>query len=170
MNKIKKEIFPKDITIRKIRSNDTNKIVKIISQSMNSNEGRWAKETIEFHNFSKKYRKDDGRSYYVAERNNQIIGITGLHRYLWGPKNIVWLGWFAIHKKYQRLGIGSFLLNKVCIIAKNKGFRMIFIETYSDKDFFKARKFYEKIGFRKVGKINDYIDNKIDMVVYGKKL
>ena len=144
-------------------------VIEIISTSMNSNEGRWAKKTINFHFFCKENNFEDGRFYFIALKENKIIGIVGLHHYIWGPDDIVWLGWFAVHKNYQRKGIGTYLMSKVIEAAKSRGFRKIFVETYSGKDFNKARSFYSKFGFKKVGRIKEYIGND-DMIVFGKKI
>lgn len=150
--------------------NDKDAVIKLIADAMNENEGRWAKETIGFHFFCKENGKDDGRVYYVAKSDDKIVGISGLHRYTWGPEDITWLGWFAVDPALQRKGIGYVMMEKTCQFAKKRGFRKIFIETYSDDTFSKGRAFYEKFGFKRAGGIKDYIKDGVDMVVYARDL
>ncbi len=158
------------ILMKEMQKEDTGRVVQIIAEAMNENESRWAKETINFHYFCKDNGKDDGRLYLVAKLDGKIAGVSGLHRYIWGPEDISWLGWFAVHPEYQKKGIGRSMMEKTCEIAKERGFRKLFIETYSDDDFTKGRNFYEKFGFNKVGEIKDYIKDGVDMVVYGRNL
>jgi len=149
---------------------DTNSVVQIIAKSMNENEGRWANKTINFHYFCQNSGVSDGRIYYVAKINEQIVGISGLHSYEWGPEDLSWLGWFAVDPDFQGKKIGYFLMQNTIELAKQKGFRKLLIETYSDKDFEKARNFYERYGFHQIGKIEGYIAKQIDMVVFGLEL
>lgn len=158
------------VLLEEMRKTDTDVVVDLITRAMNENEGRWAKETVEFHFFCKENGKDDGRRYYVAKLGHKIVGISGLHRYTWGPEDITWLGWFAVDPSFQRKGIGHFMMEKTCQLARKNGFRKVFIETYSDDTFSKGRAFYEKFGFKQAGEIRDYIRNGVDMVVYAKDL
>lgn len=158
------------IKLEEMEPEDTGTVVEIISKSMNENEGKWAKDTIDFHHFCEEHNKDDGRSYYVAKKDDKIVGVCGLHRYIWGPEDITWLGWFAVHPEFQRQGIGHAMMEKVCKIAPKKGYKKLFIETYSDDDFLKARDFYEGFGFKKAGEIRDYIKEGVDMIVYERDI
>ncbi len=159
-----------DIRIREMRYTDSEEVIEIIGLAMNKEEARWAKETIDFHYFCEQNNQDDGRNYLLATLNNQPIGITGLHRYIWGPEDITWLGWFAVRPEYQRMGIGKKMMEETCEIARSRGFRKIFIETYSNDDFEKGREFYEKFGFVQTGSIDGYLKPDTDMVVYSRDL
>lgn len=159
-----------DVKFREMRNTDTNHVIRIIGQAMNIKEARRAAKTIYFHYFCRENKKDDGREYYIAENKAQIIGVCGLHNYIWGPEDTAWLGWFAVDPEFQRQGIGRKMLKKVCSIGAEKGYKKLLVETYSDCDFKKARNFYEKSGCKEVGRIKDYIKKGIDMVVYKKDL
>lgn len=158
------------IKLEEMEPEDTDTVVKLISKAMNENEGKWAKKTIDFHHFCEEHNKDDGRSYYVAKKDDKIVGVCGLHRYIWGPEDITWLGWFAVHPEFQHKGIGHAMMENVCEIASEKGYRKLFIETYSDDDFLNARGFYEGFGFKKAGEIRDYIKKGTDMIVYERDI
>lgn len=159
-----------EIKLQEMEKKDIESVVNMISRAMNENEGKWAEETIDFHFFCEKHNKNDGRSYYVAKKDNKIIGVCGLHRYIWGSEDIVWLGWFAVDPKSQRKGIGCMMMENLCELASKRGYRKMFIETYSNDDFLKGRNFYEKVGFTKDGEIKSYIKEGIDMIVYARDL
>tara|TARA_Y100000310_G_scaffold128407_1_gene127592 strand:+ start:6920 stop:7429 length:510 start_codon:yes stop_codon:yes gene_type:complete len=158
------------IILEEMKKEYTDRVIAIITNSMNENEGRWAKETLEFHYSCQENGKHDGRLYYIAKLDGKVVGITGLHRYIWGPEDVAWLGWFTVDSEFQRLGIGHEMMERTCEIAKQKRFRKILIETYSSDDFLKGRNFYEKFGFKRVGQIKDYIEDGTDMIVYGRNL
>lgn len=158
------------IVLKEMQEEEAAEVVDIISKAMNKNEGRCAKDTIRFHFFAKKNNIDDGRGYFVSKLGKKIIGVVGLHHYIWGPKEITWLGWFAVEPKCQGRGIGTYMMKKICKIAKEKGYKKLLIETYSADDFKKARGFYEKVGFKGIGRIKDYLGKNKDMLVYGRNL
>ncbi len=159
-----------EVRYRLMDVSDIESVVSLIAKAMNSNEGEWAKKTIQFHFFCKTHNIDDGRHYLLALVDNAIVGITGLHTYSWGPADITWLGWFAVSPEFQGKKIGYQLMSKTIADARNKGFKRLLVETYSDDDFETARKFYERYGFEIVGNIKDYIRRGVDMVVFGMSL
>jgi len=159
-----------EIELTTLQSENINEVVNLISLSMNSNEGRWAKNTIDFHFFCKQNNIDDGRKYFIAKLEGKIVGMSGLHNYQWGPEDITWLGWFAVLPQMQGKQIGLHLMNATIKAAKNLNYRKIFIETYSDDTFERARKFYSKYGFKESGKIEGYINKETDMVVFSLDL
>jgi GNAT superfamily N-acetyltransferase len=159
-----------NLKLEELQSDKINEVVNLISIAMNPNEARWAENTIKFHFFCKKNNVDDGRKYFVALIDEKIVGMSGLHNYQWGPENITWLGWFAVLPEMQGQKIGYFLMNATIAAAKKFNYRKIFVETYSDDGFERARKFYERYGFKQSGKIDGYINHKTDMVVFSLEL
>ncbi len=55
-------------------------------------------------------------------------------------------------------------------IAVAQGFRKLLVETYDRADFDKARRFYERNGFRQRGQIADYLPDGSAMIVYAKSI
>lgn len=98
------------------------------------------------------------------------MGLVGLHHYVWGPPENVWLAWFAVHPDAQGRGVGSRLLSAIEAIAVSRGYGKLLVETYDHPDFERARAFYGRMGFRKVGTIEDYLPDGSAMIVYGKAL
>lgn len=163
------QVIGPQITFGEMTEEDAAGVIGLISRAMNEDEGRWAEKTIDFHYTCLGNGKDDGRAYYVAKlENGQVAGISGLHHYEWGPDDVVWLGWFAVEPDLQRNGIGNTMMEKACALAKEKGYRKLLVETYSNLP--KGVNFYEKFGFKKAGNVKDYVSEGVDMIVYAKDL
>ena len=159
---------PVDINIEQMAESDAEQSVQLVSDAMNEEESRWARDTFEYYFMCLGQGVKSERKYFVWKNDNIITGLVGLHRYRWGPPENVWLSWFAVHPDHQGRGIGSALISFIENKAKEIGYKKIFIETYGEETFAKARKFYEKKGFCKVGEINNYLTDDSSMIVFGK--
>ena len=149
---------------------DIDAAVDLIRKSMNGIEARFAHKTMDFHFGCLDHGLNDGRDYYIYRREGRILGLVGLHNYIWGPRENVWLTWFCVHPEVQGQGLGTTLLSAAEAMARKLDYRKFFIETYDMPDFAVARAFYEKRGFALSGKIDDYLPNKAGMIVYLKCL
>jgi GNAT superfamily N-acetyltransferase len=149
---------------------DIDHVVRLIGRAMNLDEADQARKTFEFHFACRRHALDDGRTYYVLEEGEQIRGVAGLHHYVWGPSQNVWLAWFAVDPDQHRRGLGRNLLRFIEDRAQQLGYMRLFIETYSTPEFAKARAFYGTTGFFRVGHIDSYLPNGGDMVVLCKDL
>jgi len=149
---------------------DTDAATALVGKAMNKDEGRWAARTMDFHFGCQAHGLDDGRRYYVWKQDGKLRGLVGLHHVLWGPEQNVWLAWFAVSPEEQGRGMGRTLLATIERIAAQQGFRKLLVETYEHADFDKARRFYEGNGFRRTGRISDYLPDGSSMVVYAKIL
>ena len=149
---------------------DIDSCAHLVSQTMGSAEADQALETFRFHFSCLRHGIDDGRTYRVLEHSAAILGLVGLHRYIWGPPENVWLAWFAVHPDHQGRGLGAFLLNAAINEARQLRFTRLFIETYSTPEFASARRFYRSHGFKHVGSIESYLPGDGDMLVFLKTL
>lgn len=149
---------------------DIDAAAALVARAMNADEGRWAGRTMRFHFGCRAHGLDDGRSYFVRRQNGALVGLVGLHHAVWGPEENVWLAWFAVDRDWQGQGLGRKLLAAIEQIAAVRGFRKLLVETYEHADFDKARRFYERNGFRRTGRIADYLPDGSPMVVYAKRL
>ena len=156
--------------IEKMSEQDIEEAVALIARTMNPAESQWARRTMAYHFKCANNGIDDGRTYFVWRSANTISGLVGLHHYVWGPEQNVWLSWFAIDSTIQRQGHGSALLKAIESIALEQGYRKFLVETYTHVDFASARHFYASQGFSKLGYISNYLDDGSDMIVYGKEL
>lgn len=149
---------------------DVSPIVDLIARAMNGAAAEQARETFRFHFACRAQNLDDGRTYYVLLLDGAVAGITGLHRYLWGPPENVWLAWFALDPKWQGRGYGKMLLEEMQRLAANQGYTRMFIETYSTSDFDRARTFYRAQGFHEAGHVSGYLPGGGDMNIFVKSL
>ena len=160
----------KEIEIEPMHGNDIEQGSALVSLSMNADEGRWAKKTMHYHFQCQQHGIEDGRIYYIWRTEGIIRGLVGLHHYHWGPEENVWLAWFALHPQNQRSGVGKRMLAAIEKIAAKRGFKKLLVETYEHQDFDKARSFYVATGFKRIGRIQNYLSDDSDMVVYGKEI
>ena len=144
--------------------------VELIAAAMNCHEADWARATMEFHFECLRHKLSDGRCYYVWKEGDKIMGLVGLHNYIWGPTENVWLAWFAVDPAYQCKGYGARLLAEIEKLAINKGREKLFVETYDSPVFYKARSFYQARGFTESGVVKNYLPDGSSMIVYEKQL
>jgi ribosomal protein S18 acetylase RimI-like enzyme len=153
-----------------MKEDDLEETVRLVSVSMNVEEAAWARQTMEFYFSCSKHGIDSGRQYYVWRDDGKICGLVGLHRYIWGSEENVWLSWFAVHPKHQDRGIGSTLMDAVKEHAARAGYKKLLIETYDSPTFKKARSFYRARGFRQVGRVENYLPDGSAMIVFAMPL
>lgn len=85
--------------------------------------------------------------FVVVNDKEKVIGIIGIYETKYDCKDTTWIGWFCVHKKYRRMGIGRDLLNYITEIAKLEGKRYLALYTSTDKNETKAQGLYESNGF-----------------------
>ena len=149
---------------------DIEPATRLIRRAMSTTEARQALETFHFHFGCEHHGLEDGRTYYVLPDSTSIRGLVGLHRYIWGPPENVWLAWFAVDPDLQGQGLGSLLLQAVVREAQSRAFSKLFVETYSTPEFDAARRFYRSHAFVEVGSIESYLPCGGDMVVFCRHL
>ncbi|KKS89749.1 MAG: hypothetical protein UV64_C0001G0008 [Parcubacteria group bacterium GW2011_GWC1_43_11b] len=96
-------------------------------------------------------------NFYIAEKAGEVVGVAGLRK---APTH---LGNYAdtkkpaelyiIASKYQNMGIGNFLGQRIIGEAKRLNFTEIVC--YSPETHSSSWKFYEKLGFKKYQIIKD---------------
>lgn len=159
-----------DISLEPMKEADVEEAVELIRLAMNPDEAQWARKTMEFYFACRKNNIDSGREYYTWRDDNRICGLIGLHRYLWGPEENVWLSWFAVHPEHQGGGAGSALMDAVKQHAIQLGYKKLLIETYDSPTFEKARNFYLARGFHQAGRIDNYLPDDSAMIVFATQL
>lgn len=80
------------------------------------------------------------------------------------------LGWFAVGKKYQGTGLGGYLLGWIENMARARGSDSMFIETDDYVNEETARRLYEKRGYKRGLRVEDYFGPGRDQNVYFKDI
>ena len=159
-------VTPININLVPMKIEDIPWAVALIRTAMNEDEADWADRSMRFHFVCADNGLEDGRHYFIWRSDSKVLGIAGLHQYDWGPKENVWLGWFALDPDLHGKGLGSKLFDEMVSLAKQMGFKKMFIETYMSPTFEKARRFYQNKGFNPAGEIKDYLPDGEAMIVY----
>ncbi|MBV9233691.1 MAG: GNAT family N-acetyltransferase, partial [Candidatus Eremiobacteraeota bacterium] len=63
----------------------------------------------------------------------------------------LFLDWLWVHESLRHLGIGSDLMERAELIARESGCRGVFLSTYS----FQAPRFYQRLGYKEFGRLDD---------------
>lgn len=133
-----------DIEIRKIESDDLNRVFELLNELYQNK--------IKFSKFEEIYKIKliDKNSYYiVALINNKIIGVLTseiqlkLHR----EKKQSFIEDLIVDKEYRNKGVGKELLKDAVNYAKDIDCEVIELTSYINNE--KAHRFYEKNGFIK---------------------
>ena len=98
-----------------------------------------------FMNVTGLFYLDDKVKYYLAYKNKEVIGITGLYEYNDAPDEI-WVAWYGVLPEYRRLGYGTKILLWTMKEAKRK--QKTTIRLYTEMGVNKeAIELYRKLGF-----------------------
>ncbi|KKT74762.1 MAG: hypothetical protein UW86_C0003G0004 [Microgenomates group bacterium GW2011_GWA1_Microgenomates_45_10] len=112
-----------------------------------------ARKEAVFGSLSDKHR----RYWYCEDDKGKVTGAIGVaetERKTGG----YYIDYFAVHKDFRRLGIGSSLLQTAENFVKECKGRFILIDTGDTDLFTAARAFYLKNGYTQVGHIPEYSD------------
>lgn len=96
----------------------------------------------------------------------KLVGFCGL-----GPQaatDKVWLSWFAVHPDYQGCGIGTWLLAETEQLARSKGYRWMFVHTFTEARFLAARALYSRMGYTRIEDVEHEFST--DTVLLRKRL
>jgi N-acetylglutamate synthase-like GNAT family acetyltransferase len=128
--------------IRKFDSSDTEEIMQLFYDTVHriniqdyspEQVEAWAPKDMDAAQWSEQLQR---RMTYVAEEQGKVIGFAELEKT--GHINC-----FYCHAEYQRMGVGTQLLNQIQSKAKNLGIQKLFTEASIT-----AKQFFERQGFR----------------------
>lgn len=154
--------------IRKLHSDDREKILKILTDTGNFNEDEIniALELIDVYLINK-----DQKDYeiYVEEENDEILGYV-----CFGPRPLTTgtydLYWIAVNPAIQSRGIGSGMMKFVESYLKDISARLLLIETSGKDSYEKERMFYKKNQYSVFAEIKDFYNLGDSLVIFGKYL
>jgi predicted N-acetyltransferase YhbS len=154
----------KEVKIRIMNESDIPKIEEIIERTLGPVDASKAKKDMIGQS---KGLYADGESF-VAETDDEVIGVIGYWRLGHHPKKVAWLDWFAVEIRSQNQGVGSKLLSHMLNELSKKNFNILCCEK-SSKDK-KAENFYCKHDFCEFGRIEDYWEDGGDLVLLKKEI
>jgi GNAT superfamily N-acetyltransferase len=124
-------------------------------------------ETLNFHAECLRYGLNDGRTLYQLRRSGGLVGVCGLHRYLWGPPAACWISWFFIDPSYRGRWIGFSMFSALLHSARERGVRTLYIETPSAHPEYSALKTHlDLVGFTHEASIIDYYEEGVNLLIY----
>jgi ribosomal protein S18 acetylase RimI-like enzyme len=80
------------------------------------------------------------------------------------------LYWIAVHPAAQGAGEGSRLLVEVERRLRERGGRLLIVETSSRPAYARTRRFYDARGYREAARVADFYAPADDRVIYAKRL
>lgn len=105
----------------------------------------------------------------VAERDGRSLGYA-----LFGPTALTegtWdLYWIAVHPDAHGTGVGKSLLRGVENEVRSRGGRILVIETSGRPDYEKARRLYERAGYARACRIQDFYRDGDDKLIYVRRV
>jgi ribosomal protein S18 acetylase RimI-like enzyme len=88
--------------------------------------------------------------------NGQIAGVLGARA---EGKNSYWLYFIVVKEEYREKGYAKEMMDKLFEEVKKKGVKRIALDT-PDKDFF------EKFGFKEIGRIPNWYEDKDQVIMF----
>ncbi|MCL2400434.1 MAG: GNAT family N-acetyltransferase [Defluviitaleaceae bacterium] len=102
-----------------------------------------------FKEISKMHMPFGKLNYYLAFKNGEAVGITGIYTYSdKGKPNECWLAWYGVHERFRNQGYGRSILEWTIHQAIAEGYEILRIYT-APQDHADADKLYLKMGFTK---------------------
>jgi len=89
-----------------------------------------------------------GAHYYVALKDNELVGGAGIFPTENLPKGTCELVKLYLHKDARGTGLGKQLLNKAMDWAKENGYTQVYLESMPELS--KAVTIYENVGFKRI--------------------
>jgi ribosomal protein S18 acetylase RimI-like enzyme len=107
--------------------------------------------------------------FLVAEDEGRVLGYalygrTPLTQGTWD------LYWLATDPQAHGKGVGSKLLRGVEDTARTEGGRLVIVETSSRADYARARRFYERAGYKKSAVLEDFYKDGDDKIIYTRRV
>lgn len=131
-----------ELNFRALKENEINEILEVEkSQSVH---------ILNFNIISKELNESLNSKYFVATYKNEIVAYISISIVL----DICDISSIVVKKKYEKNGIGTYLLNKVFEICKNSKVNKILLEVRKSNE--KAINLYTKNNFKKIAERKDY--------------
>lgn len=109
-------------------------------------------------------------NYWLAfNKQNEVIGITGLYHQIDDADDIAWVGWYGVKPEERGKGIGRNILEQTIAKAQATGCKALRLYTSTVPNEATAQLLYEKLGF-KIFKTEDVPGEEYKLLFREKKL
>lgn len=150
--------------IRAIQANDIEELKKVCDSS-----GLFPSEYLD-EMVSDYFNNSDTQDIwftYIDNKKPVAIGYCVPEKFTNETYNLLAIG---VSQDTQRKGIASQMMKYIEQLLKNKGGRILIVETSSDDAQIGARKLYQKIGYTQEAVIRDFWNVGEDKIVFWKRL
>lgn len=144
-----------ECNIERMTENDLEQIIAIEKETFKQ---PWQRSFFEYD------LQQPSRYCLVAKQNNIVLGYANI----WHFADELQLANIAVKKEYRKQGIGTFFLQEIINIAKEKRCRSIILEVRISNTA--AQYLYEKFGFRSIFIRKQYYPDGEEALVYKKSL
>jgi GNAT superfamily N-acetyltransferase len=155
-------------TLRPLRSADREPIAALVRATASFNPGEVA-VAVELVDTALSHGNASGYFFIVAETGGAVAGYT-----CYGPNPMsdgaYDLYWIAVDPRSQGQGIGRALLQAAEGDARQKGGRMLIIETAGKASYDKTRAFYERCAYALTARLPDFYAAGDDKLFYVRRL
>ena len=148
--------------IRTSNAKDEQKIIEVATRSglfENSQAEELKSMLADFHQ-----EEETHELWLVDDQAGEIVSIAYLapERMTHGTWNLFLI---AVHPEYQRRGFGVRMLKEVISLLKERGERMLLVETSGTSEFDYVREFYKANGFNEEAKIREFYESGVDRII-----
>lgn len=106
---------------------------------------------------------------FVAVDEDKIVGYIDAYK-IDESKDVWSLRWFVVHKEDLKHGVGKVLFSLIKQYLESINIKKLYAYACSCGDLDPARRFLEKVGFKKVAQLPDYYQDGHHKLVYFQKL
>ena len=110
-----------------------------------------------------------GYTFFLEKNRNQALGFA-----CYGPRSLTDrvydLYWVAVDPSARRLGVGRRLMEKVEASVREKGGRILVIETSGTEKYAGTRAFYSSTGYKHEATLADLYADDDDLLIFTKRL
>lgn len=140
--------------IRKMRAGDIGQIVRLIHDVYGREDVRQFLKDLKISLAVSRESPYKFEDFFVVVIDDEIIAVGGAWALHYEP--IARLDWFIVGREHQKKGMGTLLLKFIEGRLKKRRISILIAETSSAAPYRAAALFYEKNGFKKVSRIENY--------------
>jgi N-acetylglutamate synthase-like GNAT family acetyltransferase len=148
------------LKFRTAKINDKDKIFNILLNSFESYRGHYTEEGFKStilspEEIENRIKQNIFKVFVAVTLENEIVGTVSIIK----QNDRYYIRSMAVEPKFQKKGIGSFILENICKIAGNDDIKKLSLESFEPLK--KAIRFYKKHGFIESGITKDLHGNEI---------